>query len=356
MEPLRHTIMSLASVLAFAAGLSASPVSALELPKPQDAKAQALLARTALDLPKLEAGWNFARPPAQDWPCAAPIGHLYLAAGLIEALKPEQLPEGIKSMDELRKSMRRSFREAGLQAGMPTTEFSNIVLVPVKAACANGKLEGETEFYVSYESSMESKVAMFSQATKKMEDVRSITRQAIEKRVRAVFEGGKPNGVQSDFTRGTMTTQVLLGDPALQKAAVAVPPTAVRSASYQWPDGQVMMNTIPSVDATAGFLSPNVKISTALMTIIMLAEDKGFRMFTYSNGELSGVSRMNTATNTMASVTYTENVYKKLGVKRTEMPGTENQKEVVINGKEMLEQHMCIINGAPAKVDPCPVD
>ena len=38
------------------------------------------------------------------------------------------------------------------------------------------------------------------------------------------------------------------------------------------------------------------------------------------------------------------------------MPGFENYRRVVVGGKEMLEQQTCMIGGAPAKVDPCPVN
>lgn len=345
-----------ASVLAFAAALATHVATAMELPKPENPGAAALLARAGVDIAKLEAGWNFARPPAQEWPCEAPIAHLYLLSGLIEALKPEQLPEGIKSMEELQKEMRRTFRKMGMDTAPARTSYANIVLYPVKASCANGKLQGETEFYVSYESTMETKTAMFSPTTKKMEDVRSVHRSTTEKLVKAVFEGGKPAGVHSDVTRGTLKTEMQFGDPELQKYSKPMDPQPIRSAMYTWPEGQVMLSTSVGVEVGSGLLGPSVKQVTKLMTTIGVNQERIAQMFTYTDTDLSSVMRRNTATNTTATVTYMDNIYKKMGMKRTEMPGTENQKEVVINGKDMLEQRMCLINNVPAKVDPCPVE
>ena len=108
-----------------------------------------------------------------------------------------------------------------------------------------------------------------------------------------------------------------------------------------------------STEVSSGFLAPNVKVSKKLMTSVSVMGEKYMDIFTYEGAEVSGSSRFNKETKTMLSINYMDDVYKKLGQKR---PDNADQKEVVINGKHMLETRMCMIDNKPAKVDPCPVD
>jgi hypothetical protein len=99
-----------------------------------------------------------------------------------------------------------------------------------------------------------------------------------------------------------------------------------------------------------------VKQLKKLQTSIMVMTDKTQRMYSYMDADLSTMSRSNPETKSMATVMYTDNFYKKMGLKKNESAGTENQKEVVINGKDMLETHTCVMNGTVVKIDPCPVE
>lgn len=342
---MRHFTLATSALLG-AAIFTTFPACALELPKPEDAQAQALLARANVDLSQLEAAWSFQRPPAKEWPCEAPIGHLYDIAGLLGALKPEQLPEGAKNPAEREKALRRSYRKMGLDYSPTQITYSNIVLVPVKASCADGKLDGETEFYVSYDAVSETKGAAFSPATQKMEETGTTTRQRREMMVRAGFKGGKPTGVSSEMARGTVEVQLVSQKGASTKSSD-------RSATFSWPDGVVSLMTMEM--PLGGFL-PFVKMDQKLMTMIMLTEGKYNRFFHYNGGDLILIGRENTRTNTRSMVSYTENFLKKLDPSAASMPAFQNYKPVVIGGKDMLQQETCTIEGVPAKVDPCPVD
>lgn len=334
------------AALACAALLAAHSVAAFELPKPEDAQAQALLARAQVDLSLLEAAWNFAPPPAKEWPCEAPIGHLYEIAGLLEALKPEQVPEGVQSPEERRKALRRSYRKMGLDYSPGRKSFDKVVLVPVQASCADGKLDGDTQYYVSYESVETQKNAAFSPASGKMEETVMVTRENTEVMVHAQFRHGTPSGVSQEFRRGSIEVQV--GSlPATQ--------TPQRAATYAWPEGTVALFSMEMPEVSAG-LFPSMKMKRKLMTMIMLNEGKYNRTFNYTDADLTGIGRENTETNTRLTVTYMEDVMKKFGRSSADIPALQGYKHVVIGGKDMLENQTCMIGGAPAKVDPCPVD
>jgi len=352
-----RTLKSLAGPITLAAAAFAAPTFALELPKPEDPAAQELIARTGMDVPKLEAGWQYARPAPQQWPCEIPVADIYTAAGLYEALTPEQLPPEQKAaMEQAMKEVRRKARQAGTDIEVPKANFSNIVLIPIKATCAKGKLDGETEFYVSYESSRKGKTQMFSQTTKKMEEVRTNHRDAGEKMVKAVFVAGKMGPDHNSFSRSTAVIDAEFDDPVIQKYAKPAEPVSMRSASFAGKGTSVSFMEMPSAEFSSGFLGPNVKQVKKLQTTIMVRSEKTMRMYSFMDADLSTKSHTNNETKTTATVMYVDNFYKKMGIKKTESAGTENQKEVVVNGKDMLESRMCIMNGGVVKIDPCPVE
>lgn len=331
-----------------------------ELPKIDNPQAQALLERTGMTPQKLETLWQFPKPAAQPWPCEVSRGMLLEAAGLFDAVPEEELSdEARKQKADIARIGRKIAREHG--TGASKDVYSNIVVLPVRVQCTDEKLHGEVEFFVAYDKESVMELESYMPMTQKMEKSRVITRMSDEALHRMTFAQGKrAEGSSTALSRSKITMQTVFDDPELQRGAArvqdrsgAATPQENFIANFIWPDGTVMLSPSVATEVSSGFLAPSVKVSKQLMTSVSVMGEKYIDGVTYQGMELSLTSRQNRETNTRLSISYMDDFYKTLGQKR---PDNADEKEVVINGKNMLETRICIIDSKLAKVDPCPVD
>ena len=331
-----------------------------ELPAIDNPQARALLERTGMTPQKLQTLWQFAKPAEQPWPCEVPRGVLLEAVGLFDAVPDEELSdEARKHKADFARVGRKIARAHG--TGASKDVYSNIVVLPVNAQCTDGKLHGEVEFFLAHDKESITESESYTPMTQKMEKSRVTMRISDETLHRMTFAQGKrAEGGSTALSRSKITMQTAFDNPDLQRGAArieaqtgAATPQENFNANFNWPDGGVSLTPSISTEVSSGFLAPNVKVSKKLMTSVSVMGEKYMDIFTYEGAEVSGSSRFNKETKTMLSINNMDDVYKKLGQKR---PDNADQKEVVINGKHMLETRMCMIDNKPAKVDPCPVD
>lgn len=348
---LRATTAALCALVPFAAANAA-----YEFPKIEDAKARAMLERTGMTPQKLEQAFKFAKPAPQEWPCEAPKAEMLTMAGLMDAIPADQLSEEHrKTMTELARVMRKTYRDMGMDpaAGSKNT-YSNLTLVPIKAQCVEGKVEGEVDYFVSYDKVSVTEIEQYSPHSQKMEKTKSTSRSSAEQLMRVQIANGKVTRGGSTLSRMKVSTSFEFSNPALKPSST--PPQDIFNATYTFADGQVTFSPMASTEISSGFLGPKVSSSTKLMTMVTVIGDKHNDTFTYNGTDYTGSMRQNRETNTMLSITYMDNFAKKLGQKVSEMPGMSHMKEVVMNGKDMLETRTCTVDYKPVKIEPCPVE
>lgn len=333
-----------------------------ELPKIENPQARALLERTGMTPQKLATLWKFSRPAApQQWPCEVSQSLLLESVGLLAVIPDEELSEqGRKGKAEISRGVRKSLREHGLSPSKDV--YSNVVVLPVRVQCVDGKIHGEVEYLVSYDQASTTETESYMPMTKQMEKSRTTMRSSNEALHRMNFvKGTRSEGEgRLALSRNKVSMQTVFDNAELQRGAASVEarsgaatPQEVFSANFSWPDGNVSLTPMASTEISSGFLTPSVNVGQKLMTSVMVMSEKYSDTFTYMGADYMGSNRTNRATQTTLSVMYMDNFYKKLGQK---VPDSGGEKEVVINGKEMLETRTCLIDGKPAKVDPCPVD
>lgn len=356
--------MRLSALFVATLALVASNASrALQFPTPEDPRARELLAEVGMTAAKFEGLLKFARPAAADWPCEPPLGYLYQAAGLWNALPADQLPDELrtqrKDIDKATRKMMRAMNMDASAAGNDT--YSNIELIPIRAQCTDGKLDGPVEYYAKFDSVRESTTEMLSTLTNKLEKNRNVMNTAAEVHIWATYKAGKlvPEGLQT-VRRATMTTKMFFENPDMQKnydksmgAAKPIPSIYVQVNAK---GGHVMFMPMETAKISAGFLGPKATLETKLMTTIMLNGEGIQDSFTYTDGPLTGKGRFNPETNTRETITYMDNFLPALGKKLSEMPNMENYREVSLGGRNMLEMRSCMVNNAMVKIDPCPVE
>ncbi len=359
--------MRLSALLTALIALSSSTSSqAIQFPTPENPQARALLDRTQMDAAKLSAMLGFAKPAAQDWPCAPPLSELYQVAGIAGALPEDQLAPKVKAqMDESKRMMRKALRSSGMDPAMaPVSTFSNIELIPVKAQCVDGKLDGPVEYYLSFTSKMTSTMEQMSTLTNKVETNRNLMTDTVQMLIQRTYQAGEPQPGVRSIRRGSIVSHMTFENPAMQKmmddslsktgSLNRASPSS--SITFGAQDGVVAFTLNEEPKVTGGIFGINTAWTTKLGTMVMLTGAKVNNTYMYSDAQPLNVSRRNTETSTTESVTFMENYVKKMGKKLADMPNMENYREVVMGGKDMLEMRSCMVDNKPVKLDPCPVE
>ncbi len=313
---------------------------------------------------KFQGLLNFAKPAAAEWPCQQSMPYVYQSAGLWEALPADQLPEELRAARaDAAKVMRKMFRAMNMDPNAAGKEtFSNIELIPIRAQCANDKLDGSVEYYAKYDSVRETPMEMLWPATNKMEKSRSVMNSSVEAHVIVTFKDGKivPEGMLT-VRKTTSTSKSIWENPEIQKlmdksAAITGKPITNTSIQANAKGGHAMFMPTMTAKVSSGFLGPKTELDTKLMVMIMLTGDGIQENFSYTDGLLTGKGRTNPETRTTESITYMDNYLPALGKKLSEMPNMENFREVNLGGRNLLEMHSCMVNNAPVRMDPCPVE
>jgi hypothetical protein len=323
---------------------------------------RALVERTGMDRAKLNALMNFKKPPPQAWPCEPSLAHLYLPAGIVSALPKEQLPPDVQAhVAEAERGMRRALRGSG--STVPVETAGKVEVIPVKAQCAGGKLDGPVEYYVAYTLRREQKGEHFSPLTQRLETFLTVMDETMEVLMSQEYKAGKPAGHSRALRRGSMKSGAVMDTPEAQKrwdqsmAQIGMDrPTAVWSATFSQEDGVVTMNPVPSAEVSAGFWAPKAKLTEKFGVMVLITRGNVLETDMFSDGHLSSQMRMNKTTGNMVSVTNMDNFLKATGQKLADLPNMENYREVTIGGRNLLQMTTCMVDMKPAKLDPCPVE
>lgn len=338
----------------FVLGLVALPSFALEYPDPPDAAAKALVAqykqdKTLLDSPDLLSVPN----PAPAWPCPIPEVELYKIFGLHEA-HPD-----LKA--EFAKMQRKHLRQAGISGDMlGNTTFSNIQIIPLKAQCVNGKLDGELEALLSYDRRMEQGGSITS--GEKTIRYTSITNMSVLSRNRYVMQAGVQTPQVRTISQMSTKVEQRYDDPAMnettrkQNQSLGLDkPTTVRSITYTSKEGIIAsFSEMDEKKVSAGLFSPKVETVSSLSTMFMFpVDERRKRNETYKNKQLLATSWMKDNKQHGESILYMENYVKKFNLRLDQQPNMENAREVTIDGVDLIEKRTCYREGVLIKTATC---
>jgi|APAra7269096613_1048513.scaffolds.fasta_scaffold00045_123 hypothetical protein len=339
---------------------------AYQFPTPEDPRARAVIERVGMDTARLDALLAFPKPAAQAWPCEAPIAYLYQPAGVMDAVPPEQIPAEVKAqLEEGKRMMRKTFRGNGMDpsAALVTTS-SDIELIPIKAQCKNGKLDGAIEYYIGFRQVMESNMETFSTLTNKLEKNRSVLTSTAQMHITQSYQDGKPTPGIRSARRGTLTNSSIFENPSIQKhhdemlskTGMLNRATPQKSVTFGNDQAVATFSLSEEPKVTGGVFGINTEWKTKLLSMIMLITPPVNVSYMYSDNQPLSVMRQNKETGNSESTTYMENFLKKMGKKPGDTPGTDHYREMVVGGRDVLEMRTCIVDFKPAKMDPCPVE
>ena len=334
-------------------------VFALDYPTLSNPTAQAFLQQYQRDRQLLADPAFFAMPsPSPEWPCAVAEIDQYKLAGMTLAH-----PELRKSIE---KSSRKHFREAGMSADMlPTSTYSGIQISLLRGECSQGKLNGPVELLGAYEQNQHSvlNTPMGEKSIRSTMDSRTLLRQRLILRV----EAGEPaaKSERTMFMQSTTQMTQHYDDPAMeamtQKTNAKLgtdKPTTTLSVVYTGGDGlTVTVMEMETKKVTGGLFGVNVTPEKQLMTTVMTPVSEGRSVTeSYINKGLTSRSSMKDGKPHGEMISLMDNYLKPLKMRLDQQPGMENAREVVIDGKEMIEMRRCFQNGSEVKTTPCPAE
>ena len=341
--------------------LAALPMtaSAIDFPSIQDATFAAMLERYKADRAIIEAPGFFTAPAAPvTASCTLPEIELYRAAGL-DAAHPDLLAKKIE------RNGRRYMRAVtGTASTTPMLDFRNIRFTVTELPCEGDVANGVIKMFVSYDNISDSTNTSTSGSTTSTTTTHSLT-HTDRWVVRAVAKGVVQHDVAL-YSRMTTTVETHYSDPAVEKIingnkkvnAAVNRPYEVTMANYTTGHGASLRGATFSLSSE---LDPMTVTSSkpqfnAVMTTTLISgvDDLRSVISTYRNADILVVYHTKDDAMHGENITYMENVYKKMKVAWQGMPGMEDARETVVNGKDFLETHTCFQDGVPAKMSPCP--
>lgn len=334
-----------------------SPVFALDYPEPADPIAKSMVAQYIKDKPFIDSPTLMAMPnPVPAWPCAVPEIEQYKLAGLNMA-HPEL-------RGDIEKMTRKAFREAGMSTDMmPKTTYSNIQIIPLKAQCVNGKLDGELQILATYDKSDISHLTMpFGTGLVKGETVMNMHNVS---RFHKTIKGGELSPVMTTFMQMTIQSETHYDNEQMEAQTRKSneqlglnKPTTSRVTMYTGQGGTMASFTeSEEKKVSGGLFGVNVKTVPSLLTSFTLPIDAHrSQSLSYKEKQLLAISGMKDGKAHGDQVIYMDNYLKKINQRLDQQQGMENAREVTINGVDLIEQRNCYQNGAPVKISPCPAD
>ena len=341
----------------FIGSLVSMSAIAADYPEPSDPVAKSMLAQYIQDRPMIDSPAMFALPAkAPAWPCDVPEIEQYKLAGLNQAHPALR--------EEFEKMTRKAFRDAGMSAQMmPKTTFSNIQIIPLKAQCTNGKLDGELQLLSTYDKRDESHTSTpFGSGVVNGTTVLSM--HAIS-RAHRILSGGEMGPASITFMEMTTQNETHYDnaqmEASMQKSNEQLglnKPMTIRTATYVGQGG--VMATFMSIDekkVSGGLFGVSVTTVPSLTSTFTLPIDaRRKRSESYKNKQLITTSGTKDDKPHGEQITYMDNYLKKLNMRLDQQPGMENSREVTINGVELIEMRTCMQNGAAVKISPCPAE
>lgn len=350
----RHFLLSFAAIASFGA-------QALDLPNPPQPEAQALVKRFQADYARIKADPNYFKPPAAPMamPCEVPQRDLYQPLGLFMAI-PEEA-------EKIRLMSRKQLRDLGMNpdaAAKPAQQYSNIRITPIKAACKNGKIDGEAEFLVQFDTLMENVNNMNIGAKTVKMTMKMATQQS--NRYFLTFKDGKAEeGERFHANQMAVRNETLYDDAqmaaTMSKTKIPDAPEPQVSLNYQnHAVGQMATFTVSMAPKiSAGLFGVNTNFQQQLDSHFTSGlRDSIYRMEMYKNDKffMTSETPMKNGTYHGEQVQVQENYLKASGMRLDQMPGMEKARLITVNGVEMLETRNCFINGVLTKAQTCPKD
>lgn len=334
----------------------------LKLPSPDWEAAQVAVRTFQADLAAWEKEAAFFDFPATEpaWPCNVGTDERYQAAGLMMAL-----PDFAAKQAKL---TRKHFRELGMDAEpvKKIGKYEDIRILPLRAACKAGKLDGEVEVLAQYVM-----VSQFENTVPFKEryiNSKTTSRMSHTQRVVSRFEGGVFKGMVRTIGKMFSNTETVYDDAefnSLMKSNSSMVASAALTADIQ-KRPTITFSYVGKGNFASFSISQEPVISAGLLGVNADFKDK-LRVFfsrptgddtdefiSYENGLLSMRSPRRGGKMHGEMVTWSPNYLKASGLRLDQMPNMERARIVEINGVELIENRQCFIDGVLTKTTDCP--
>lgn len=334
----------------------------LKLPSPDWEAAQVAVRAFQADLAAWEKEAAFFDFPAIEpaWPCNVGTDERYQAAGLMMAL-----PDFAAKQAKL---TRKHFRELGMDAepAKKIGKYEDIRILPLRAACKAGKLDGEVEVLAQYVM-----VSQFENTVPFKEryiNSKTTSRMSHTQRVVSRFEGGVFKGMVRTIGKMFSSTETVYDDAefnSLMKNSSSMAASAALTAdiqkrptitfSYGGKGNFASFSVSQEPVISAGLLGVNADFKDKLRVFFSRPTgDDTDEFISYENGLLSMRSPRRGGKMHGEMVTWSPNYLKASGLRLDQMPNMERAKIVEIDGVELIENRQCFIDGVLTKTTDCP--
>lgn len=345
--------------------LISAPVCAEELKVPtvESPEGQAAIQRFLADYAMVVKDPAYFDAPATppDWACPVAQDQQYMAAGLWGAI-----PEKLAAMS---KQTRKHFRELGMDPDMAKgamPKYEDIRIIPLKTACAGGKLEGDVELLVSFVSRTEFNTPVTFKERKVNNHIVNTSRQT--NRVSAKFKAGELISQSRTISRMFFSTATDYDDAeyaALIKSAMSTSNKIVDEQqkhpmlTFTYPDVKTFASFSVSRQAkvSAGLFGVNAEYPLKVLSNFKVVESDGREMhYTYSDTVINQKMPMRNGKAHGDQILYMDNYLKAANMRLDQVPGMERARIVTINGVELIEKRQCYIDGVMTQTTDCPTN
>lgn len=341
-------------------GITSAQGADLSYPTPDWEAGKAAVQRFAADYAQWEKDPQFFEAPAVSppWPCEVPDDTLYPAVGLTMAL-----PDGAA---RIAKMTRKAFREQGMDpdaASKATMKYDNIQIIPLRVTCKEGKIDGETDLLVSYDTRSEFNNTMPFKGRRVT--TTTINRIRWTQRASPRFQAGTLIG--NDRTIGRMYSsaessyddaefgEMMKSANSASGIVAEMQKKPLYTFSYSGKGGFTSFSISQEPKITGGLFGVSANFQTKLRSTLMRSLGDGRdEMVMYDNAQLSQRSPMKNGKAHGDQITWMPNYLKASNLRLDQVPGMERAKIVTINGVEMIEKHMCFIEGVLTQTAECP--
>ncbi|GAB3459041.1 hypothetical protein GCM10027321_15850 [Massilia terrae] len=329
----------------------AAPALARDYPNLSNPDLKQYFARYEKDRVEFADPAKFNVPnPAPAWPCELSDEEKTMLAGTMAAN-----PEFAKKME---KESRKTMREMGFTPpGKGSTTYSNVVQAMFSGQCVNGKVEGPVEVLGGFV--IENKTDLTIPMGEKVVHASSKSTTDLKMRQHYYATDNKMDlskeHVTYSLTNGK--SEMHYDDPTMESMANKTAPklAPMLSISYYRPDGiTVTMGEVDSVTMSKGFLAPSINTTKEIqVTVQTKLPDDVIMTESYTGKYLTTKSYMKNYKLQGPQVMYAEDFAKKLG--QPPMPGgIGEQRQLVVDGRDMIETTICWQEGKQVKMTPCP--
>lgn len=351
------------STFILASLILASPAWSQGLPLPHldDPQEQAVLDRFVANRAEMEKPDFFEHPeqPAT-FACDVDEAAKYQMGGTYY-----NNPVAAKDWANTQREVARMQRAQGLEAPeMPVPVDTNFKFTPLSITCVDGKAEGPYTFIASMDRETTLNSSFAANASSIVNQTYKTNEHLIVRATRYI-SGGNLKTQSESFTLSQSKMDITSDDEKLNKALKKTANMVNKEAAHPTlfynsvSENGLLIMIMPTVDYSlrSGLLMPSLKKISTMMTSVMrpIGDDRR-ETVSYVGTRLQSKSYMKGSRMHGPNVSYSENIYKKLGQSIVGQVGEENSREVVIDGVDMIERTMCFQNGIMVKMTPCPTE